>query len=394
MRLLKLVAQPGGKRAFGALTGPGIVLGLWMALLTGSAHATETNRIQAARPGRGFSYHHDQIPEGPWSVHILKIDLANTNLALHTSLARGSNYGLTPLSDHIKTLPPELGTPVAAVNGDYYSSDRPYVGDPKGLQILEGELVSAPCDWSCFYLDAAGRPRMTNVVSDFRVTWADGSTTPFGLNEERGNGAAVIYTPRIGGTTRTSGGVDLILEKAGDVPWGLFRPGLVFDARVRALKEGGDAPLAAETLVLSVSPQLVARLPKLATGLKLKISTETTPNLKGVTTAIGGGPAIVRNGKALKTTGADVRHPRTAIGWNQTHLFLVEVDGRQPNLSVGMTFPELAAQMIQLGCGEAMNLDGGGSATFWVYGQVMNSPSEGKPRGMANALILLQKGRK
>jgi hypothetical protein len=226
------------------------------------------------------------------------------------------------------------------------------------------------------------------------VTWPDGSVTPFGLNEERPNGGAVLYTPRIGSSTRTRGGVDLILEKAGDTPLGPLRPGATFTARVRAVHEGGDAPLTADTLVLSVSPQLIARLPKLAAGLKLTVSTESVPDLKGVTTAIGGGPAIVRNGKVLKTSGAEVRHPRTAIGWNQTNLFLVEVDGRQPNLSVGMTFPELAAQMIKLGCDEAMNLDGGGSATFWVYGQIMNSPSEGRPRGMANALILMQKGRK
>jgi hypothetical protein len=69
------------------------------------------------------------------------------------------------------------------------------------------------------------------------------------------------------------------------------------------------------------------------------------------------------------------RHPRTAIGWNQDHVFLVQVDGRQSGLSVGMTFPELAKYFLKLGCRDAINLDGGGSATMWVLGQVMNSPS-------------------
>ncbi|MEW6161163.1 MAG: phosphodiester glycosidase family protein, partial [Verrucomicrobiota bacterium] len=44
-----------------------------------------------------------------------------------------------------------------------------------------------------------------------------------------------------------------------------------------------------------------------------------------------------------------------------------------------------------LGCDEAMNLDGGGSAVCWVYGQVMNSPSEGRERGMANGLVVVQR---
>ena len=60
-------------------------------------------------------------------------------------------------------------------------------------------------------------------------------------------------------------------------------------------------------------------------------------------------------------------------------------------LSVGMTFPELAAYMVKLGCQEAMNLDGGGSSTMWVSGNTMNSPSEGRERPAANALVVVRK---
>jgi hypothetical protein len=360
-------------------------------LLLAMARAGGESAQPNHRPTRGYSYSHDQIPEGPWSIHILKVDRANPNLELQTTLAKGSTFGLTTLSDQIKTLPPELGAPVAAINGDYYTSHKPYLGDPKGLQILQGELVSAPCDWTCFWIDPSGRPRMTNVVSEFRITWPDGSTTPFGLNEERTNNGMVLFTPRIGSSTRASGGIELILENDGAGPWLPLRPGLSYRARVRTVRDQGDSAVAAGTMVLSISPQLISHLPKPGAGLSLQISTATTPDLKGVETAMGGGPALVRDGKAIKMNGAEVRHPRTAIGWNKTHFFMVEIDGRQPSLSVGMTLSELAAHMIKLGCEEAMNLDGGGSSTFWVYGQVMNSPSEGHERGMANALVLIQK---
>ncbi len=86
-----------------------------------------------------------------------------------------------------------------------------------------------------------------------------------------------------------------------------------------------------------------------------------------------------------------MRHPRVAIGWNDQYIFLVEVDGRQRSLSVGMTFPELAAYMVKLGCQEAMNMDGGGSATLWVCGNVINSPSEGKERPCSNALVVVHR---
>jgi exopolysaccharide biosynthesis protein len=107
-------------------------------------------------------------------------------------------------------------------------------------------------------------------------------------------------------------------------------------------------------------------------------------------TAIGGGPALVRGGKTVTFSGLQPRHPRSAIGWNKEKFFLVEVDGRQKT-SVGMNFPELATYMKNLGCDEAINLDGGGSATLWVYGHVMNNPSEGHERPAANALILVRK---
>jgi exopolysaccharide biosynthesis protein len=67
----------------------------------------------------------------------------------------------------------------------------------------------------------------------------------------------------------------------------------------------------------------------------------------------------------------------------------VEVDGRQ-RASAGMTLPELADYMVKIGCREALNFDGGGSATLWVYGNVMNTPSEGRERPAANALVIVQ----
>ena len=85
------------------------------------------------------------------------------------------------------------------------------------------------------------------------------------------------------------------------------------------------------------------------------------------------------------------RHPRSAVGFNQTHIFLVEVDGRQRGLSVGMTLEELGAYMAGIGCDEAINLDGGGSATFWYRGRVVNSPCDGSERPVANGLIVLRK---
>jgi exopolysaccharide biosynthesis protein len=156
--------------------------------------------------------------------------------------------------------------------------------------------------------------------------------------------------------------------------------------------DSGNAPLDRETMVLSVGPGLTARVPAIRAGAVVQVATETVPDLSGANVAVGGGPALVQDGKPMQWPGfIHIRHPRTALGWNNDYIFMVEVDGRQSNLSVGMTFPELAAYLVKLGCVQAMNMDGGGSATLWALGAVRNSPSEGDERPSANSLVLVKK---
>ena len=71
-------------------------------------------------------------------------------------------------------------------------------------------------------------------------------------------------------------------------------------------------------------------------------------------------------------------------------LLLVTVDGRQQDLSVGMTLPELARLMRSQGAHAAYNLDGGGSTTMVIGDRVANSPSDrGGERLVSDALLVL-----
>ena len=50
---------------------------------------------------------------------------------------------------------------------------------------------------------------------------------------------------------------------------------------------------------------------------------------------------------------------------------------------------ELAALMLELGCTEAMNLDGGGSTTMVVKNKIVNSPSDATgERAVSDALLI------
>jgi hypothetical protein len=355
------------------------------------ASAVGAAELAPAKRSSRFSYRRDDVPAGPWSIHIVKIDRANRNVELHTTLPAGNRFGLVKLSEQVKALGSASGKPLAAINGDYYETDEPYVGDPRGLQIMRGELISGPGDWRCFWIDGAGNPTMGQVGAEFEIEMPNRSKIPFGLNERRDDDGAVLYTSAVSTNTLTRGGTEFILERSGTNAWLPLRASTEIIARVAEVNANANSPTGTNRLVLSIGPKLMGRISAPQVGDVLRIKTTTKPSLSGVTTAIGGGPALVENGKALPRKEARVRHPRSAIAWNKQNIFLVEVDGRQPELSVGMTFQELGEYLVKMGCEEAMGLDGGGSATLWVGGQVMNNPCEGSERGMANGLVLVAK---
>jgi exopolysaccharide biosynthesis protein len=100
---------------------------------------------------------------------------------------------------------------------------------------------------------------------------------------------------------------------------------------------------------------------------------------------------LLKDGLDLTKPTNTNRAPRSAIGLTGTRVWVVAVDGRQPDLAAGMSHHELAGLMLRLGCTDALNLDGGGSTTLWYQGHVVNSPSDGYPRPVGNALILLER---
>lgn len=368
-------------------------LPLWSLVILALSLAPLRAETAPAYPvlGPGVEYSEQRIGEVPWAIYVVKIDRSRSDLHLLTMLSQEQIYALSPVSAQIQALPAEVGTPVAAVNGDFFDMEGPYQGTLCGIQIRRGELVSLP-DTASFWLDSKGRPQIGKITIEARVQWPDGAQTPFLLNRERYANSAVVYSSAFGPSTHTKGGKELVLERDGDSPWLPLRAGQTYSARVRAVREDGDTPLAAGTLVLSLDPKLAERLPAMAPGMTLRLSFAAKPNLDGVTEAIGGMPVLLNHKK--KPTwgkGSEERHPRTVIGWNKTHLFLIVVDGRQKNLSAGMSIPELADLARRLGCTDAMNLDGGGSSTLWLGGKIMNVPSDGHERPVSNALLIIRK---
>src|SRR5690242_11554425 len=130
-------------------------------------------KISYVRVVPGLDYAHVREANQPLSVHIARLEHGHKDLQILTSLSQGRIFGLSPLSHQIADLPQSLGTPVAAINGDFFEiKPGPYQGDPEGLQVLQGEVVSAPND-KAFWVDAAGKPHIGVVYSRFEVVWPD-----------------------------------------------------------------------------------------------------------------------------------------------------------------------------------------------------------------------------
>ncbi len=368
-------------------------------------------RADEQQPGEfapGIAYTNYRYADVPWSIHVVRMNRADPSLAIRTPHAGGGVGGVSRVSEQMEALRQTGVEPLAGVNGDFYARDRSaYSGDPRGLQIVGGDLISAPIGGVAFWIDAEGGLHLTNVVSGFQVTWPDGTSLPFGLNQARTDGA-VLYTPAMGASTATRGGTELVLETADKGPWLPLPVGETLTARVREVRPSGNTRLAPDIMVFSLPQSFAGRMPNLAVGDKLKISTATTPLLRGVPSAISGGQVLVRNGEAQRieiprNTGAlsyefrskVERHPRSAIGWNDRYFFLIQVDGRQPDLSMGMTLEELGKFALkQLRVTDAMNLDGGVSATLWADGRVRNSPADhGQEKDLANSVAIVRQGR-
>lgn len=119
--------------------------------------------------------------------------------------------------------------------------------------------------------------------------------------------------------------------------------------------------------------------------------------------AVGGRVTLLASG-VLQMQTSDVLEPRTAIGVSQdgTKVYMLVVDGRRFHYSNGMSYEELGKCLKAIGAYDAINLDGGGSSTYFVRStpgfdegrfQLRNWPSDngGKERAVANGLLIIAK---
>jgi exopolysaccharide biosynthesis protein len=174
-------------------------------------------------------------------------------------------------------------------------------------------------------------------------------------------------------------------------PTGATGPLATYGVETTGCSAGSVAPAGGLLLAARPGTDEAAFVTSLASGETLTV--RWSVGFEDVRDLVGGGPVLVRNGATV--IGACSQpicgpNPRTAVGITaEGVILLVVVDGRQAGYSAGLTLGQLASLMRSLGAVDATNLDGGGSSTVAVQGDLMNRPSDGRQRPVPSAVAVL-----
>ena len=326
---------------------------------------------------------------------------------------------------------------VAGVNGGYFAPS----GDPVGVLAIDGRLLSEPVDGrSALIVPAAAPPPVGSPEAPAGSPPAAPASPYIAPVRFRGRFYVNGRSREIDGVDRTRGLIPACGGRGGDQP--TIRPNALLTCGdpselvllspsygARPPREGGVEAIVRNGTVTSLRPPGHGRVPRdgfLLTGtgdaarflrdvalprspaearLSLRVAGKTL-DLEGVSAVVGGGPRILRAGRVAVAASAEGfappqapfffrsfvagRQPRTLAGVRRDGtLLLVTVDGRFPGWSVGMTLPEAARLMRSLGARDALNLDGGGSSTMTVRGEVVNRPSDRVERRVSDGLFVL-----
>jgi hypothetical protein len=370
--------------------------------------------------GEGIQYKEFHLP-GPSRVYVARMDRDNLDVTIDTMIAQAQDVDRRETVSAMAAREDEAvnswngtwGTRnhvVVAINGSF--NDRvtgvsyggaihggwysPWSGNLTGpLNVgwtMDREILLGSCTWL---------PPEAQVVTFL----ATGRRQPIGgLNVPNQDDQLVLLTPEF--TTHTPGAAytaEVLVEMA--------RPAFIIPTprmalgTIREIRDGMDpttipfnyvvlvANGAARTFLLQnarvgASVGISLEIRDLGTRCENPVSSDWSKTYA----ALSGGFVFLRNGATFHDPGpfSVGDHPRTAIAFNEDYVFFVVVDGRNEDWSVGMTLDELALFCLnRLGASSAINMDGGGSSTMWVNGAVVNRPSDGFERGVADGLMMV-----
>lgn len=341
---------------------------------------------------------------GPWRIHVVEIDMHHRELDLETVRALDSYLGRETVTSMAARRSTGNRRVLAALNADYFN---PATGEVQNNLIAGGVFVKA-------FTSPGYRPDYVDIPnSQFAVTF----DRTLMIDQFIFSGSVLWAN----GTIAALSGVNVQPRRGGLAVFNFYRPemsggdpsGERSELRLTVVRQNGDTLVCVtggngnatalqryDILLAAFSPADGDELRRHRNDDTTKIVLSMRPGNGGIKELFGGWPRIVRDGKSIfdsedfpenpDSPMFTRRHPRSGIGFSRdsTILFLIVVDGRQDG-SVGMSLPEFARLMISLGVYQGLNLDGGGSTSLVVNGQLVNSPSDPTGERPVGSCVLL-----
>jgi exopolysaccharide biosynthesis protein len=362
------------------------------------AASISAQQFQTIQDGIEHAKFTRKIKDDPVVVNLLRLDLSKVRLDVVHAMdaAIGTETTSSMATRH---------GAIAAINAGFFRLDKSiFAGDSMGVLKINGRLFSESYAERIALL-IVNRPNLTEIgLAHLNLSHCfliKGQCMDVGLNRERKENDAVIYTPDFHRTTLTaSDGLEVIVKNG--------RISEIVDRQ-------GSSLIPSDGFVLSVNGQKRKEIlpfikPKAKVGFgwinsspgaliskKSPVDGVYLQSFKAED-IVGGVPQLIKNGvikitwEQEKSSKAfiETRHPRTAVAKLKDGKFLiVTVDGRQPGVSVGMNLNELAEMLLEFGASDAMNLDGGGSTTMFLGGKIVNQPSDKEGERKVSDAILV-----
>jgi exopolysaccharide biosynthesis protein len=310
----------------------------------------------------------------PQAIHIIRANPKKVRItALH---ALDDGLGREPLSSMAK----RTGA-VAAINGGFFKYNGSYDGLNTSTLKINGDWLSM----AKLQRGAIGWKKDFSKALFDRLTLSckvniQGKDFPISdFNRERSHNTSVLYNYPFHRSSLTApNGTEIVMSR---------------DRVLEIRKNKGNSKIPEGGFVYSVGKDAKIKLDNIQPGAPCTIQFYAVPQLaqsqeekdawQEVDFIVGGTPLLIKDGQLIpdieceQTRKSFLKNslPRTAIGTcKDGTVVMIVVDGRDPLLSVGMSIPELQLYMKELGCTNALNLDGGGSATMTVFSQVVNYP--------------------
>lgn len=293
--------------------------------------------------------------------------------------------------------------PIMMMNADFFSFAT---GVPMSNMVMDGEIITALGGFqSAIGFNEDGTAFVSDVAINAGVRVGEESFPIYNINKYPQPKSWYLLTDRFGDQTHSAAKATKILIgqldgrlKANDTVTGVVES-VIYSEESTPISHG-QIILFLEVDDSDESDEANALREQLALfeeGAQVSFSTEVIEDerwssAKYILGCTGG--RLLADGEIV--TPDEAAAPRTAIGVRADgSVVFYAIDGRQPGKSYGLRLPTLARRLKELGCVDAVNLDGGGSTS--VMGRMpggsamslLNSPSDGAPRAVANFVGLI-----